>query len=171
MGASVALESTYSIEKEKDVKDDSSRPQEKMSESLKSNLCIKEQEILNDKPRIPTKSSNIEKGKEKDDKEVFCHPQEDSRIGGVKDSEIMNKTPNADSKNETIDSNFSIKEDREIQIVKPSMFTKSNNLEKGEEKDNDDDNKTFCHPQEDIPIEEVKDIDLVKQKMQIAKMR
>ena len=56
MGASFALESTYSIEKEKDVKDDCSRPQEKTSESLKSNLCIKEyMEILNDKPGIPTK--------------------------------------------------------------------------------------------------------------------
>ena len=46
--------------------------------------------ILNDKPGIPTKSSNIEKGKEKDEKEIFCHPQQDSPIGRVKDSEIMN---------------------------------------------------------------------------------
>ena len=65
--------------------------------------------ILNDKPGIPTKSSNIEKGKEKDEEEIFCHPQEDSPIGEVKDSDIMNNTPNADSKNETIDSNFASK--------------------------------------------------------------
>ena len=52
---------------------------------------------------MPTKSRNIEKGREKDDKGTRCHPQEDNPIGEVKDSDIMNKTPNVDSKNEVID--------------------------------------------------------------------
>merc|ERR1712238_114934 len=92
------------IEKEKHVKDCCSHPQEKTFGSLKSNFGTKEhREIILDKPGMPTKSNNQEEGKEKDDKEIFCHPQEDIPIEEVKDSHIVNKTTNADSKNEVID--------------------------------------------------------------------
>merc|ERR1712238_27008 len=147
------------IEKEKHVKDCCSHPQEKTFGSLKSNFGTKEhREIILDKPGMPTKSNNQEEGKEKDDKEIFCHPQEDVPVEEVKNSHIVNKTTDVDSKSEVIDSNFGIKEQREILIDKPGMPTKSNNLEKGKEKDG---KETFCHPQEDIPIEEVKDSHIV----------
>ena len=79
---STALENTNITEKEKNLKDDCSHPQEKTFESYKSNIGIqKHREILDDKPRVPTKSNNIEKGEEKDGKGTRCHPQEDSPIG------------------------------------------------------------------------------------------
>ena len=100
---STALENTNITEKEKNLKDGCSHPQVETFESHKSSIGIKKhREILADKPRALTKSNNIEKGKEKDEEEIFCHPQEHSPIGEVKDSDIMNNTPNADSKNEVI---------------------------------------------------------------------